>query len=62
MLRTVEIALPPREAADPILVREAAAEEAGIQVSVLRGSRSIKRSIDARSKQPLVRLRVEVSK
>ena len=61
MLRTVEIALPPREAADPILVREAAAEEAGIQVSVLRGSRIIKRSIDARSKQPLVRLRVEVS-
>ena len=61
MTRTVEIALPPAEAADPVLVRDAAAEAAGIAVVDVRGSRVLKRSIDARSKRPLVRLRVEVS-
>ncbi len=61
MERTVEIALPPREAADPVLVREAAAEAAGIDPGALRGSRVVKRSIDARSRQPLVRMRVELS-
>ncbi len=59
--RTVEIALPPREAADPVLVREAAAEEASIPLLDIKGSRVLKRSIDARSKQPLVRMRVELS-
>ncbi|MCC6838889.1 MAG: FAD-binding protein [Flavobacteriales bacterium] len=58
---TVDIALPPREAADPVLVREAAAEACGLPVVQVRGARILKRSIDARSKQPLVRLRVEVS-
>ncbi|MBP8822363.1 MAG: FAD-dependent oxidoreductase [Flavobacteriales bacterium] len=61
MQRTVDIALPPREAADPGLVREAAAEACGMALELVRGSRILKRSIDARSKQPLVRLRVEVS-
>lgn len=61
MTRTVEIALPPREAADPVLVREAAAEEAALQITDVVGSRVLKRSIDARSKRPLVRMRVEVS-
>ncbi len=59
--RTVEIALPPREAADPVLVREAAAEEAAIPLATVKGSRILKRSIDARSKRPLVRMRVELS-
>ncbi len=61
MTRTVEIALPPREAADPVLVREAAAEEAAVPVAEVKGSRVLKRSVDARSKRPLVRMRVEVS-
>ena len=61
MTRTVEIALPPREAADPVLVREAAAEEASFPIAEVKGSRVLKRSIDARSKRPLVRMRVEVS-
>jgi uncharacterized FAD-dependent dehydrogenase len=61
MTRTVEIALPPREAADPALVREAAAEEASLPLAGIKGSRVVKRSIDARSKRPLVRMRVEVS-
>lgn len=61
MTRTVEIALSPREAADPVLVREAAAEEASLSVDSIQGARVLKRSIDARSRRPLVRLRVEVS-
>ncbi|MBS1547648.1 MAG: FAD-dependent oxidoreductase [Bacteroidetes bacterium] len=61
MNRTVDIALPPREAADPVLVREAAAEAYGLAKEQVRGARILKRSIDARSKQPLVRLRVEIS-
>ncbi|HEY0979095.1 MAG TPA: FAD-dependent oxidoreductase [Flavobacteriales bacterium] len=61
MTRSVDIALPPREAADPALVREAAAEAAGMVLEQVRGARTLKRSIDARSRKPLVRLRVEVS-
>lgn len=59
--KTVDIALPPAEAADPILIREAAAEEAGIPLIDVKSSRILKRSIDARSKHPLIRLRVHVS-
>jgi uncharacterized protein len=44
-----------------VLVRAAAAEAAGMAVEQVRSSLVRKRSIDARSKQPLVRLRVEVS-
>jgi uncharacterized FAD-dependent dehydrogenase len=62
MSRTVDIALPPREAADPTLVREAAAEACAIPLVQVKGARILKRSIDARSKKPLVRLRVEISK
>lgn len=61
MVRTVDIALPPREAIDPLLVRAAAAEQGGMPIADVRGSRILKRSIDARSKLPLVRLRVELS-
>jgi uncharacterized FAD-dependent dehydrogenase len=61
MEKVVDIALSPREASDPVLVREAAAEAVAIPVENIAGSRILKRSIDARSKQPLVRLRVLVS-
>jgi uncharacterized FAD-dependent dehydrogenase len=61
MMRTVEIALPPREAADPLLVREAAAEEAGMALEGVKGCRILKRSVDARSKRPVMRMRVELS-
>ncbi|MBK8580935.1 MAG: FAD-binding protein [Flavobacteriales bacterium] len=61
MNRTVDIALPPREAADPSLVRDAAAEACSLKAKDVRGAKVLKRSIDARSKLPLVRLRVEVS-
>jgi len=61
MERVVDIALSPREATDPVLVRDAAAEAADLPVARVRSSRILKRSIDARSKQPLVRLRVALS-
>lgn len=61
MPRTVDIALSPREAADMALVREAAAEAAALDAGAVRGARVLKRSIDARSRRPLVRLRVELS-
>lgn len=59
MSRTVDIALSPKEAADPVLVRAAASEAAGMTHA--EGHHVLKRSIDARSKQPRVRLRVLVS-
>jgi hypothetical protein len=60
MERTVDIALPPAEAADPARVRESAAEAAGLALGSVQCSLVLKRSIDARSKLPLVRLRVLV--
>lgn len=62
MEHTVDIALSPVEAADPVLVREAAEEAAGLKKGTASTSRILKRSIDARSKLPRIRLRVLVSK
>lgn len=59
--RTVDIALPPAQAAVIDLVREAVAEEAGLAPEAVKGLRLLRRSLDARMKQPLVVLRVEFS-
>ncbi|MFZ1691983.1 MAG: FAD-binding protein [Flavobacteriales bacterium] len=61
MQRTVEIALPPKEAADPVLIRQAAEEAAAMNKGSAVAARVLKRSIDARSKRPLIRMRVLVS-
>ncbi len=61
MESTVDIALSPVEAADPILVRQAAEEAAGLQRGASVTARILKRSIDARSRSPRIRLRVLVS-
>jgi uncharacterized FAD-dependent dehydrogenase len=61
MLRTVEIALSPASAANPAEVREAAEEAAGWKRGSARGSRIEKRSIDARGRDVLVRMRVALS-
>ena len=61
MERTVDIALPPHEASQQALVIEAAAEAAGFKLAQVQGWRVDKRSIDARSKVPLFRLRVTLS-
>lgn len=60
MEKVVDIALSPREASDPVLVREAAAEAAGMPLDLVHSSMVLKRSIDARSKEPLIRMRVRV--
>ena len=61
MDRVVDIALSPREASDPVIVREVAAQAADLPLEKVCASTVLKRSIDARSKLPLVRLRVQVS-
>ncbi|MCU0319419.1 MAG: hypothetical protein MUE88_05015 [Flavobacteriales bacterium] len=61
MERTVDIALSLAEAHDPVLVRSAAAEAAGLSAERVQRSSVLKRSIDARSKRSLYRLRVLVS-
>jgi len=61
MERTVDIALPPHEASQQTLVIEAAAEVAGFKTAQVIGWRVDKRSIDARSRVPLFRLRVTLS-
>ncbi|MEZ4740262.1 MAG: FAD-dependent oxidoreductase [Flavobacteriales bacterium] len=61
MEKVVDIALSLREASDPVLVREAAAEAAALPLRAVQTSKVLRRSIDARSKHPLVRLRVMVS-
>lgn len=61
MERTVDIVLSPLEASDPLLIKEAAEEAAGIAKGTAGTARVLKRSIDARSKHPRIRLRVLVS-
>ncbi|MCC6910829.1 MAG: FAD-binding protein [Flavobacteriales bacterium] len=61
METVVDIAMSPREASDPVLVRDAAAEAAGVPTHSIAFSRGLKRSIDARSRHPVIRLRVRVS-
>ncbi len=58
--RTVELALAPSEAADPVIVRAAALEAAGAAPDGALSHRVMRRSIDARSRPPRVRLRVEL--
>ncbi|MBK9194134.1 MAG: FAD-binding protein [Flavobacteriales bacterium] len=60
MRKTVDIALPPAAAADPEQVREAAASAAGLSLEQTPYARITKRSVDARGRQVLLRLRVEV--
>ena len=61
MDRVVDIALSPREAADPVIVRAAAAEAAGVPPERVVSSLILKRSIDARSRLPIIRLRIRVT-
>lgn len=61
MERVVDIALPPREAHDAVLLREAALEAAGWPAGEGAHVQVLKRSIDARSRQPLYRLRVRIA-
>jgi len=59
MNREVEIGLPPALAADEGVIREMLARETGLAVSLLT-YRLLRRSLDARGRQPLIRLRCQV--
>ncbi len=61
-MRSVEVVLSPAAAADPNQVREAAEDAAGWRAGEALGVRVLKRSIDARSRQARVRLRLEIAK
>lgn len=60
MVTEVDLALSPAAAADEAAVRRAAAGKAGLSEDLIRDFRLLKRSIDARSRQPVVRLRCAV--
>jgi hypothetical protein len=59
--RHIDIALSPARAVHADLLRAAVAEEAGVPEEALRGLRIVRRTIDARRKEPLVVLRVAYS-
>jgi uncharacterized FAD-dependent dehydrogenase len=56
----LELALSPSQAADPAAVRAQAAREAGVGIDAVSSVRLVRRSVDARSRRPLIRLVVDV--
>jgi len=60
MVTEVDLSLSPAAAADEAAVRRAAAGKVGLSEDLIRDFRLLKRSIDARSRQPVVRLRCAV--
>jgi hypothetical protein len=60
MRKTVEIKLLPQDAANELLIREAAATASRLPVQDLEEVRVLRRSLDARGKHPLFQLKVEV--
>ncbi len=61
MVTIIEIKLLPSEAASKATIKQKLADKAGISIDQLRDWRILKRSIDARQKQVLVLLRIEIS-
>ncbi len=59
MHRRIELALRPSQAADPATVRRMVASEVGCDDDTLTSMRPVRRSIDARSRFPVVRLVVD---
>ena len=58
---TVDVVLSPKEATEEPAVRTAALRAAKISAQSVRDLRVVKRSIDARARQPRMQLRVEIS-
>ncbi len=61
MEKIVEIVLPPEEALDPALIEARAFKVAKIKLGTQSETKVLLRSIDARGRKPVVRLRVQVS-
>jgi uncharacterized protein len=60
MIKTVDISLSPAEAADENLVAERAMQSSGYKKERITSVKLLKRSIDARGRNPIVRLRLDV--
>lgn len=60
MPQLVELVLLPHERYDENLIRQKAARQTGLQISQVSHVEILKSSLDARARQPLFRLRVEV--
>lgn len=60
MPRTVLLVLPPKQAADPSAYLPAAARAAGVEQTNIALARVVKRSVDARSRNPKVNLTLEL--
>jgi len=60
MVKTVSLSLSPAEAIDAITVKKSAANECAVGYKQVTGYNILKRSIDARSRQPKVILQLEV--
>ena len=59
MVKETVLTLSPQEAAEDALLRKAVAKEAGVSEQSITEIRIVRRSIDARGRQPKVQLRVE---
>ena len=59
MVKETVLTLSPQEAAEDALLRKAVAKEAGVSEPSITEIRIVRRSIDARGRQPKVQLRVE---
>lgn len=60
MIKTISLSLLPSEAADPHAVKRHIASEAGVAAKRITGFHTLKRSIDARSRQARVVLQLQV--
>ncbi|MCB0705118.1 MAG: FAD-binding protein [Saprospiraceae bacterium] len=60
MIKTIEIKLPPEQAENEERIRQAVERQAARESGTLRDFRLVRRSLDARSKFPFFRLRIEL--
>jgi uncharacterized FAD-dependent dehydrogenase len=60
MVKTIELKLLPKEAADEELVRQKAIQKAGFREEDVKKVELLRRSIDARGRRPFYRLRIQV--
>lgn len=60
MIKTVDITLSPKEAADEAIVADRAMQSSGHKKEKITSVKLLKRSIDARGRKPVVRLRLNV--
>lgn len=60
MPQTILLRLPPAEASDDLIVREKAARSLGVSINRIHGIQLLRRSVDARGKQIVVQMQLQV--